>query len=721
MYSKNTYLIAAALVLLTACQAEKQFQSELKEDNTEQQESPKTKAPDITAVQGDNNKSTKSTLEVDGEGVGTIYWTPADEINVFYGTTSTHYVSQNTVNATTAVFSTTDVIGSTESASENIWGLYPYNSSAACTGSAVTTTLPATQYGVPGTFDDDLFITVAHNTSTALTFYNVCGGIKFSLSRSDISSITFRGNDDEDIAGDISLDFVDGKPRATVTGGEKSITITPKTGSTFNADEDYYIVLLPCTLSSGFSMTFATQGSTVGTFNYSEKSVTIKRSIFSKKTHIDTYAQFVSSRTIQYTSTDGNIVTPYSASAFGATIVSNVYSDGIGTITFDADITSIGNNAFYNRSKLLTITVPSGVTSIGSAFYDCTGLTSISLPEGLTTIGSYAFYGCNSLGSLSIPASLSVIGEDAFYGCSSMSHLYIKDMAAWCSISFGNRYSCPFQLTSKTTDVRNLYLNESLVTALSIPSGVTHIGTAAFSNCKSITSVSIPSSVTAIGNYAFYKNINMTTVSIPSGTTEIGTYAFYHCEKLESVSIPEGVERIDDYTFSSCTSLSSISLPESLQWIDSWAFYGCSSLLSVAIPNSVTTIGSNAFNYCNNLGTITLPISLSSIGDNAFKMCTSLTSIDLPSNLQTIGSCAFLQCSGLTSITIPSNVTSIKDAFCNCYGLTSITVLPTTPPTGASGMFPDSSAPIYVPSTSLYAYKGATYWSAYSSRIQAIP
>lgn len=291
MYTK-AYYIAAALLLLAACQAE-----------SRQEEVESIIAPDITAYQEGQDLS-KSVLEVDAEGVGTIYWTPADEINVFYGTTSTHYTSQNTENSTTAVFKTTDVIGISEGSPTNIWGLYPYNENATCTGSAVTTTLPATQYGVPGTFDDDLFITLAHNTSTALEFYNVCGGIKFSLSRDDITSITFAGNNNEDIAGDVTISFDAGLPSVSVESGEKTIILTPKGGGTFAADTDYYIIAIPQSLTSGFTMTFETE-SQVGTFNYTTKAVTLKRSIFGKKSDIDDYATFNSKPSITNLSDSG--------------------------------------------------------------------------------------------------------------------------------------------------------------------------------------------------------------------------------------------------------------------------------------------------------------------------------------------------------------------------------------------------------------------------------
>lgn len=277
---KLIFSLAALALLLPSCQTQEQVLV-----NEE------VIAPEIIASV-ETNPSTRTLIEVDQLGEGTIYWTPADEINIFYGTTSVHYTSQNTVNATTAVFRTTEIIGSTESASTNIWGLYPYDEDAVSTGTAISTTLPATQYGVPGTFDDDLYVTLAHSTSNALKFFNVCGGIKFSLSREDITSVTFKGNNNEDLAGGISLTFENDLPKATVVNGVKEVTLTPKTGTTFAKDVNYYLILLPGSLPGGFTMTFTTSGGIVGTFNYSAGAVTIKRSIFSKKAEIDTYATY---------------------------------------------------------------------------------------------------------------------------------------------------------------------------------------------------------------------------------------------------------------------------------------------------------------------------------------------------------------------------------------------------------------------------------------------
>lgn len=241
----------------------------------------------------EDDQTTKTGITVDAEGVGTIWWKPADNINVFFGSTSVQYYSTNAEDATTVVFETSAMIGSTESEKNNRWGLYPYNSAAACDGSSVTTTIPAAQQCVPETFGNNLFPMLAHTSTNELHFKNVCGGIKFSLSKDDIQSISFRGNNDEGIVGQVQL-ILDGedKPVASVVAGEKVITLTPSTGTTFASGTNYYLIMLPTVLSQGFTMTFETE-SQIGTFEYTAKSIEIKRSVFAKKADIDTYATFV--------------------------------------------------------------------------------------------------------------------------------------------------------------------------------------------------------------------------------------------------------------------------------------------------------------------------------------------------------------------------------------------------------------------------------------------
>lgn len=124
-----------------------------------------------------------------------------------------------------------------------------------------------------------------------------------------------------------------------------------------------------------------------------------------------------------------------------------------------------------------------------------------------------------------------------------------------------------------------------------------------------------------------------------------------------------------------------------------------------------------------NLVSVEIGQCVTSIGATAFRNCTGLTSITIPDSVTSIGGYAFSYCSSLSSITISSGVTSIgAGVFRYCTGLISITVEARTPPTlGSWALFEANDCPIYVPAASVSAYKSASGWSDYASRIQAIP
>ena len=64
----------------------------------------------------------------------------------------------------------------------------------------------------------------------------------------------------------------------------------------------------------------------------------------------------------------------------------------------DTKITSIGNKAFQNNTKITSVTMPSSVTRVGDyAFSGCSKLINITIPSGVTSIGTYAFRSCSSL------------------------------------------------------------------------------------------------------------------------------------------------------------------------------------------------------------------------------------------------------------------------------------------------------------------------------------
>lgn len=146
--------------------------------------------------------------------------------------------------------------------------------------------------------------------------------------------------------------------------------------------------------------------------------------------------------------------------------------------------------------------------------------------------------------------------------------------------------------------------------------------------------------------------------------------------------------------------------------------------------DGVTTISYYAFYQCANLISVVIPSGVTSIENYAFKSCTSLSSVTIPNGVTSIGMDAFSYCSSLTSITIPSSVTQIGvptgiiyTVFSACSQLANVTVEATTPPFLSREAFKNTSSNlvIYVPAESVNAYKSASGWSNYASKIQAIP
>ena len=61
------------------------------------------------------------------------------------------------------------------------------------------------------------------------------------------------------------------------------------------------------------------------------------------------------------------------------------------------------------------VIIPDSVTSFGNkAFYDCTRLTSVTIGNSVTSIGKYAFYGCTRLKSFEFGKSKAKLSVDVF-------------------------------------------------------------------------------------------------------------------------------------------------------------------------------------------------------------------------------------------------------------------------------------------------------------------
>ena len=241
----------------------------------------------------------------------------------------------------------------------------------------------------------------------------------------------------------------------------------------------------------------------------------------------------------------------------------------------DKDYTGMNANPLYHGAALVlngdTVTqlnLSGDLEAIGDyAYCGCGSLTSVTLEEGIKTVGKDSFHNCKALHSVSFPRSLSTIGREAFVNCKKLKTVQIEDLSAWLSVKLDGIWS-----TNPLSNGADLLLNGEPVRKLTIPEGVTSIGSSMFAGCSSLRSVTIPESVKGIGDWAFQNCSSLTSVTIPEGLTSIGCSAFSGCGSLTSVTIPESVTSIGWGAFAGCASLRSVILctcPSTKGWFKS--------------------------------------------------------------------------------------------------------------------------------------------------------
>lgn len=256
----------------------------------------------------------------------------------------------------------------------------------------------------------------------------------------------------------------------------------------------------------------------------------------------------------------------------------------------------IGRLAFYDCSKLTSVTIPNSVEEIGDgAFYGCSALKSITLPNSIVRICAEAFVCCKSLQSIQIPNSVTYIGNDAFGECDCLKSVSIgsglKELSQYAFFLSHNIVSITVNEANTKFDSRD---NSNAI--IETASNTLYLG------CRKTI---IPNTVTNIGSMAFRACKTLDSISIPNSVRRIGYGAFEYCTGLRAVNIPNSVDSIEDYAFSSCDSLKSISIPDNVATVSRHMCAECSSLVSVTIGKNAERVSVGAFSRCDNLRTIT--------------------------------------------------------------------------------------------------------------------
>ena len=267
--NKYVTLLSAALVLLFSCTRE-----------AEQVIQP---GETITFTAGwAGSEDTRTILQEDGTSV---WWEPGAQVNVFFSDkASGKFTSTNSQAQAIVDFqgSLPIVVGSveTENPAHAYWAVYPYDAANTCDGESVTLTIPSTQTAVEGTFANKMFPSIATSTNFYLAFYNICGGVRFSVANEGIASVTFKANNGESLAGKVKVGF-EGAPvvKSVVEGNSEVVVNAPEGG--FIPGKYYFAALLPQTLTKGVSLEFKNSEGKVASTSLNT-CITINRSRFGK-------------------------------------------------------------------------------------------------------------------------------------------------------------------------------------------------------------------------------------------------------------------------------------------------------------------------------------------------------------------------------------------------------------------------------------------------------
>ena len=408
------------------------------------------------------------------------------------------------------------------------------------------------------------------------------------------------------------------------------------------------------------------------------------------------------------------------------------YTGSEADVVIPEGVEIIGEKAFAENSKLVSLKMPDSVLCIGSnAFYKCAKLKTVEFSRNLERMEYQAFCRCKGLKEIVLPDTLRSLGSGVFAGCEKLSSIR-------CDSKVFVAESDPFSAYNEKTPaalfdkngmlifLNILYKYDGNADEVVVPEGVTHIAPGVFRSGQfswekilNMKKLVLPSTVSSVGNVAFENCKKLETLEMPSGI-RFGERVFAGCENLadengffihegvlrayfgssETVTIPAGTKVIEPDIFSVSYStnpgnknIREVYLPEGLEEIGHGAFSNCDLLESIVIPKSVHTIGYGAFQGCDHLANVTLPHTVTNMGDDVFSGCRRLADengfaafnnvlfgffggerqVEVPEGIVEISRGCFKKM-GVQQVKLPTSLRKLGAAFTGCDMLEEILI-----------------------------------------------
>ena len=339
----------------------------------------------------------------------------------------------------------------------------------------------------------------------------------------------------------------------------------------------------------------------------------------------------------------------------------------------------VGADAFTGTSWLGNAIEKETVLYIDHAAYTYTADTQLTTPiklvikEGTTSITANALYDNKRLVQVTLPLSLKSIGENAFKGCSSLGEIVynsrkIEDLvgspfsSSVYSFEFGDEVEyLPSYLLCGCSGIKKLTL----------PNSLKGIGANVFNECSGLTELAIPDNVECIGRLSIYNLANLEKLTIGESLKTIDYYyLFGQCPKLSTVywnAISLDRKSYDPYhdTDRCHAPVENLVFGDKVEYVPGNMFYNSSILKNVTLGSSVKVIGEAAFRACSSLKAIYLPESLETIESYAFYGA-GLESVFIPQNVTSVGAWGLGMRSLTSVISVPASAPKCTSSFIDC-------------------------------------------------------
>lgn len=320
------------------------------------------------------------------------------------------------------------------------------------------------------------------------------------------------------------------------------------------------------------------------------------------------------------------------------------------------------------------------------AFKACAQLLSISLPKGLSTIGSEAFSGCVALTELTVPGRVNYVGTDAFAGSGIRALVLAHDSANAGVLRLS---ALPEGLERLVLDrnVGGLTRGDSIpcptVKELVIGPHTARLGASVFRPLAGVEKLTVEPGDGAIDvATGAFSGLPLRQVSWQRSISG-GEGLFAGITTLDSLVVSSAVTTLPENALSGCAGLRAISVSPELATVGKGALQGCTALQNLYVTDwpalvrivyedgdaavRLTDVPNIYLNGQRMISNLVFPEGTTEIPDFAYQDRKDILSVTIPASVRRVGSQAFFGCDNLSRVVIEDDSEPLRMGSGACF------------------------------------------------------